>query len=210
MAAALSDIWQRAKQWTSITWQRRFAHHHAEYFASQRQEAANRLHQRIPDVQAHIINRRSSSFSTASMDLIELVHHMEIPVEVYDSQPFQALLNSMYDLVGWTNDVYSLPKELARGEVNNLVVAVQNEGQCSLQDAINRVCDMINRETQRFEKLIQSLPPYPAEVDRMVRTYLVDVSHYIRTALDYERAGSRYQGWEKDAGPLQQAKCGNL
>lgn len=159
LVAALSDTWQRASQLTSSTWQRRFASHHAEYFASQRQEVANRSHQQIPDMQSYIINRRASSFSTTSMDLIELVHHIEIPVEVYESQPFQAMLNSMYDIVGWTNDVYSLPKELARGEVNNLVVVMQHEEGGTLQDAINRVCTMINRETQHFQELVQCLPP---------------------------------------------------
>jgi 5-epi-alpha-selinene synthase len=194
MAAALSDIWQRARQLTSATWQQRFARHHADYLAGQRQEAVNRLSQQIPNVQAYIKNRRPASASTAVLDLIELVQHIEIPAEVYESQPFQTMLNSVYDIIAWTNDIYSLPKELAYGEVNNLVVVVQHEEGCSLQDAINRVCDMINRETQHFQALVQSRPSYPAEVDRIIRTYLIDVGHYIRTALDYERIGSRYQG----------------
>ena len=203
--AALCDTWQRAQQLTSATWQQRFARHHAEYFAGQRQEVANRLQQKIPTMQDHIINRRSTSFSTTSMDLIELVHHIEIPVEIYESQPFQTMLNSMYDIVGWTNDVYSLPKELAHGEINNLVVVVQHEEGGSLQNAINHVCAMINRETQHFQELVQRLPPYPAEVDRAVRTYLIDIGHYIRTALDYERTGSRYQGTIANARQMRQA-----
>jgi 5-epi-alpha-selinene synthase len=200
---ALSDIWQRARQLTSATWQQRFACHHADYFTGQREEAINRLQQRIPDMQTHIINRRSTSFSTVCLDLIELVQHIEIPVEIYESPLFQAILNSAYDIAGWTNDVYSLPKELARGEINNLVVIVRNEEGGSLQDAINRVCEMINRETQHFQALVQSRPSYPAEVDRLIRTYLIDVGHYIRTALDYERIGSRYQGQEKQLEPAQ-------
>jgi hypothetical protein len=80
---------------------------------------------------------------------------------------------------------------------NNLVVVVQHEERCSLQDAVNHVCAMINRETQHFQELVQCLPIYPAEVDRDIRTYLVDVGHYIRTALDYERIGSRYQAHTK-------------
>ena len=207
IVTALSDIWQRARQLTTATWQRRFALHHAEYFASLRQEAVNRLHQEIPSVQAHIDNRRSTSVSTVCLDLIELAQHIEIPVEVYESQIFQAILNSAYDIVGWTNDVYSLSKELARGEVNNLVIAVQHKNGGSLQSAINHVCAMINRETQNFRKLVQSLPPYPAKVDRIIRTYLIDVGHYIRTALDYERTGSRYQRQEKHPEPLKQAEC---
>jgi 5-epi-alpha-selinene synthase len=194
VVAMLSDIWQRARQLTSATWQQRFARHHVEYFASLQQEFANRLHQQIPSMQAYIMNRRLTAASTVCLDLIELVHHIEIPVEVYESHPFQAILNSTYDIVHWTNDVYSLSKELAYGEVNNLVVVVQHQERCSLQDALNRVCAMINRETQHFQELVQCLPPYPLEVGRAIRAYLVDVGHYIRTALDYERTGSRYQG----------------
>jgi len=104
----------------------------------------------------------------------------------------------MQDLVAWTNDVYALPKELAHGEVNNLIVIMQHEDGGSLQDAINRACTLINRETRRFEELAQSLPSYPVEVDRVIRSYLVDVGHYIRAALDYERTGSRYQAEEEN------------
>jgi 5-epi-alpha-selinene synthase len=206
LVTALSDIWQQARQQTSTTWQRRFAYHHVEYFASLQQEAANRLHQQIPNVQAYIANRRLTAASTVCLDLIELVHHIEIPVEVYESQSFQTILNSVYDIVHWTNDVYSLPKELARGEVNNLVVVVQYEEGGSLQDALNHVCAMINRETLRFRKLVECLPSYSEDVDRVIHTYLVDVGHYIRTALDYERVGSRYQGQKKHSGPALQVE----
>ena len=44
---------------------------------------------------------------------------------------------------------------------------------------------------------IPFLPSYPVEVDHTIRTYLVDVGHYLRTVLDYERIGSRYQGQTK-------------
>jgi terpene synthase-like protein len=192
VVAMLYDIWQRARKRTSATWQQRFVYHHAEYFASLLLETTNRLEQHMPSLQAYIANRRLTAASTVCLDLIELVRHIEIPVEVYESQSFQDVLISTYDVVHWTNDVYSLSKELTRGEVNNLVVVVQHEEGGSWEDATRRVCAMINRETQRFQDLVLLLPSYPTEVDRIVRTYLIDVGHYIRTAFDYERVGSRY------------------
>src|SRR5205807_4442749 len=103
---------------------------------------------RVPDVHTYIKNRRNSVANPISFDMFDVSQHVEFPAEIYESQPFQAVLESANDIVAWINDVYSLKKELAHGDVCNLVVAVQYAQHCSLQEAVNQVSAMIETETR--------------------------------------------------------------
>jgi len=192
LAEALADIWQRADSLTSSAWKRRFAQHHADFFAACRWDAENRAHKRIPDVRAYIENRRNSVANPMSFDLLDLSRHVEFPAEIYESQPFQALLQVANDIVAWHNDVYSLNKELAHGDVSNLVLAVQYAQHCSLQEAMNQVCAMIETETRRFQEMVQHFPTYSAEVDPDIRQYLFDLGKWIRGPLDWYHETLRY------------------
>jgi Terpene synthase family 2, C-terminal metal binding len=192
VAEALSDVWQRADCLTSSTWKRRFAQHHADYFAACRWDAENRALQRVPDVHAYIENRRNSVANTISFDMFDLSEHIEFPTEVYESQPFQAVLQAANNIVAWHNDVYSLRKELAHGDICNLVVAVRHAQRCSLQEAVNQVCTMIEMETRRFQVLVQDFPAYSAELDPEIRRYLFDLGKWIRGPLDWYQETLRY------------------
>jgi hypothetical protein len=192
IAEALFDIWQRADSLVSDAWKKRFAQHHADYFAACRWDAENRAHKRIPEVQAYIENRRNSVANPISFDLFDLSLHIEFPVEIRESSPFQAVLQAANDIVAWTNDVYSFKKELAHGDVNNLVLAVQHAQHCSLQEAMNQVCAMIETRTRQFQEMVQHFPSYSAEVDPEIRHYLFDLGKWIRGPLDWYHQSLRY------------------
>jgi 5-epi-alpha-selinene synthase len=192
VAEALSDIWQRADNLTSSGWKRRFAQHHADYFAACRWDAEHRARNQVPDVDAYIENRRNSVANTISLDMFDLSEHVEFPAEIYGSQRFQAILRAANNIVAWTNDVYSLKKELAHGEICNLVVAVQYARHCSLQEAVNRVCAMIETETRCFQEMVQNFPAYSAEVDPGICQYLFDLGKWIRGPLDWYHETLRY------------------
>ena len=192
IAEALHDIWLRACRITLPTWQRRFAHHHDQFFAAQRWEAENRLHQHVPDIQTYISKRRYTGAAPVCSDFIELGEHFEVPAHIYASQRFQAVLQAAQNIVMRYNDVYSLQKDLAHDEVQNMIVIVQQKQGCSLQEALNRVCTMTETETRRFEELVQLLPTYPPPVDPPMRNYVADLGIWIRGTLDWHREALRY------------------
>ena len=191
VAEALFDIWQRADGLASSTWKKRFTQHHADYFAACRWDAENRAHKRVPDVHAYIENRRNSVANTISFDMFDLSQHIEFPAEIYESEPFQAVLQAANNIVAWTNDVYSLKKELAHGDVCNLVVAMQGQ-HGSLQEAVNHVCAMVETETRRFQKMVQCFPTYSTEFDHNISQYLFDLGKWIRGPLDWYHRTLRY------------------
>ncbi len=192
LAEALSDIWRRADDLALPAWKRRFARHHADFFVACRWDAENRVHKRVPDVHAYIKNRRDSVANPMSFDLFDLSWHSEFPTEIYESRPFQTILQVANDIVAWQNDVYSLKKELAHGDVSNLVLAVQYAQHCSLQEAVNQVCVMVEKETRRFQELVRNFPTYSAEVDPDMHQYLFDLGKWIRGALDWYQKTLRY------------------
>jgi 5-epi-alpha-selinene synthase len=196
-AEAFVDTYQRARRLASPTWLQRWVLHHAEFFAGQRMEAESRTHKRIPTVQEGIANRRSTYATATLLDFIELAGHIEIPPEIYTSQSFQAPYQAAQNIIGWSNDILSIEKEAARGDVNNMVGILQHERGCSLQEAVNELCAMISAETRRFEHLVQDFPSSSAAIDRDIRTYMVDLGSWIRGNLDLHLITVRYENYPK-------------
>jgi Terpene synthase family 2, C-terminal metal binding len=101
LTEALSDIFQRAVCFASSDWLERFALNHAKYFAAMRWQVANRARQYLPDVQAYLNNRAHAAGVFPVFDWIELVQHAEVPPNVYESQPLQAILRADVNIIGW-------------------------------------------------------------------------------------------------------------
>lgn len=189
---AFANLLQRASTSVSPAWLKRFARHHAEYFAAIRWQVANRERQCVPDPQAYLNNRVRAAGVLCSLDLIDIMQHREIPTEIYESQPLQAILQAGNNLVSWTNDVYSINKDVACGDVNSLVMALQQEHHCSLQEAVDRVVAMIEIETRRFQDMLWQTPGSAADIDQYVGPLWVGVMNWIRGHLDWYRGNKRY------------------
>jgi hypothetical protein len=192
VANALYDFWKRACSCTSRFWQARFTSHLADYFASYSWEALNRQANTIPSVKTYITNRRNSGSLATVFDLIDITQHVELPPHVYGSPEVQTLLRTASNVVCWVNDLFSFPKERARGELNNLVLVVQNAHCCSLPEAVKRVNDMITEEVRLFIETERNLPSYSPEIDEGLQRYLVDVRAWMRGNLDWSQETPRY------------------
>jgi 5-epi-alpha-selinene synthase len=188
LAEALSDIFRRARCFASSDWLKRFALHHAQYFAAMRWQVANRARKHMPDVQAYLNNRAHAAGVFPVFDWIELVQHGEVPPTVYESQPLQAILRAGVNIIGWTNDVYSAKKDRDCSDVNSLLKAIQREQSSTLQDAVQHVCAMIETETRHLQEMMTNNPVYPANVRRLV----TGVAYWIRGHLDWYRGNERY------------------
>jgi hypothetical protein len=192
VAAALHTLWLRASGLASETWRTRFAQHLAEFFLGQRQEVEQRLD--ISEMDAYVANRRKTVGISFGFDFLELTLGIDYSTDVYTNALFQNALQIAGDVTAWTNDVYSLPKELACGARNNLVMIVQQAQGCSLQTAITQVCAMVERETRRFQQIVHHFAASTAPDDLALYTYLVDTGTGIRGSLEWSRRTLRYHG----------------
>ena len=127
------------------------------------------------------------------LDLIDVALRVDLPSHVYESQELQTLRLITANMVCWVNDLYSLPKELAHGDTLNLVVILQNAYNCSLEDAIYRVCTMIEDEVRLFIDIEEKHPPhFSPSIDQHVHNYTANLQAMMRGNLDWSRETPRY------------------
>lgn len=131
------------------------------------------------------------------MDYIDLTEHVNLPLEVYESSLVHALLRITNNAICWSNDIISLEKEMARGEPNNLVLAMQQEYACTLQEAVHLVNEMTTREVKLFTRLsplvLDSFPNHTQELQK----YVAVLQSWIRGNLDWSFETLRYSDVEQ-------------
>ncbi|NJQ03598.1 terpene synthase family protein [Streptomyces zingiberis] len=200
LAWALRDLWHRTATGATPAWRRRFRGHLAACLDAACWEAENRITGVWPGEAEYIEQRRHTGAIYVCMDLIDIVAGLDLPEEVYEDELFQAALRSSSDVVVWTNDWYSLGKEMALGEYHNLVRVVEHERGLSQPEALVHTAEAINTETRRYlrhrERLLEAHPAHRAGLT----TYLAGMESWMRGNLDWSRATLRYR--ERENGGL--------
>lgn len=110
-------------------------------------------------------------------DLLEIAQDLDLPPSIYQRTELTALHEAANNVIMWTNDVYSLHKELEDDGILTLPVVMRAEQHCSMREAITQVCARIDAETQRFKELAQSLP---ANTDADLQVYRTALERWIR------------------------------
>ncbi|MFC7385362.1 terpene synthase family protein [Sphaerisporangium rhizosphaerae] len=196
IVAALADLWRRTIPRATPAWRDRFVHHIAEGGAAAMWEAGNRTRGLVPDEATYITKRRHTGAIYVCMDLIEPADLAEVPAAVYDHPAYQDALRAACDVVCWTNDVFSLEKELSVGEYHNLVPIVERARGLTRAPAVQHVVSAIAREVDRFllgeREALAALPGHAAEAARN----FAGMRSWMRGNLDWSARTKRY----RDAG----------
>lgn len=182
------------RRWTKLgpeDWQERFQRHHVRYFAAHRWEARNRARNHVPVRAEYVRNMRVAAGMDIVFDLAELAGGIRLPASCYRSPLYRDVLEAAGNVICWTNDVYSLPRELACDEVNNLVMVVSAEQECSLRAASTEVGEMIAAETRRFEELCGRLAEEFGDVEDL-EPHLTQLERAISGHLKYSEETTRY------------------
>lgn len=162
---ALADMCRRTFSRTPSTWYERFAAHLLSTLRSLAAEATadRRLHGDL-NVEQYLALRRATAGVPFYVDLIELAEHAEVPEAVCRTPAFQELVAATTDLVCLHNDLYSLDKELARGNVLNLVLVLERVHGMARDQALGAVAA---RATQRVEQFCAARHRLRATLARM-------------------------------------------
>lgn len=196
LADSLQELWGRMLSLTTPQWQERFTRHFRACFESYSWELRNRAGKSIPHVEIYIEKRQDTGGMRLMMDYIDLTEHMNLPLEVYESSLVQALLRITNNAICWSNDIISLEKEMARGEPNNLVLAIQEQYACTLQEAVRLINEMITSEVKLFTQfsplVLDAFPEYKQQLQK----YVVVLQAWIRGNLDWSFETLRYSDIE--------------
>jgi hypothetical protein len=166
VSRALANLWRRTLPMAPARWQERFAADLADHLGWLRQRVpVPNGGRQVPEVDSYIAARRRSSGMFLALDMVEAAGHVDLPADLAASPEFQALREATNDVVSWTSDIASHARDITRGEVNNLVVVLQHEQQCSTGAAVRHATDLVNARTEDFLAAKRALP---AACDRLM------------------------------------------
>jgi anti-anti-sigma factor len=162
---ALFDLRTRASQWVHSSWMTQFKRSMIEYFAAGRWECENRQLGAALSPATYLAMRPFTGAVYPCFDLFAVTDALRLPDAAREHPVVQALRLRANNVISACNDIFSLEKELAHGDMHNLALAILNEQRCSLQQAVDRAAAWHDAEVGAYLALERSLPSFGAVVD---------------------------------------------
>jgi 5-epi-alpha-selinene synthase len=194
---ALIDLRERTLQRASIQWFKYFVSYLEDYFCGCVQEANNRAKGIVPDVDTYIRIRRSSVGVYAVLALAEFCNQFMITDALRNSSVVKELELITTDIIAWSNDIFSASREIASGDVHNLIFVLHIHKQISIEEATNQVTEIHNQAVHSLLSLESFLPSFGEELDVDLAKYISGMHSWIRGNLDWYSHSSRYHNLER-------------
>jgi pentalenene synthase/avermitilol synthase len=150
---AFADVWVRSIDGANPAWVARCAHEWEYYFATHPHEAINRLRGTPGDMETYLQVRRGIAANDLPLSLGERAAGIVVPAAAFHSPQLRIMRETAIDVTLMCNDVYSLEKEEARGDMDNLVLVIEHAERCTREEAISAARREVERRVIRFEQL---------------------------------------------------------
>ncbi|HEX6287672.1 MAG TPA: hypothetical protein VFZ66_00705 [Herpetosiphonaceae bacterium] len=181
---ALADLCQRLARLAHPAWTPSFIQSVEHYFAANVWEAKNRLHRRIPAREDYLRQRPFTGGLDMYFHFIALARAM--PPSYTQDHTLYHLARNTNHVICWSNDIFSLDKELRSGDVHNLALILHHELDVSLQTAVDLVGEQHNAEVYAFRTTEDRVPPD-------ARWFADGLRSWMRANMDWSIATARYQ-----------------
>lgn len=198
LVRSFHDIWLRATDGAPEHWRRRFRAHWQSYLAAHEAEAHHRTAERLPDLRDFLEVRRETIGVRPCLDYTERCGGYALPDDLYGGAALREMREITGEVVIFVNDIVSLGKELAAGDVNNSVVIHRAHQGCTVEESVGHVAALANARTARFTRLAAALPGtladrgVPREAREHVAHYVDGMRHLMAGNLTWSLATSRY------------------
>lgn len=195
LAYALKDIRERMLQIGNHLSFNQFVLSFEEYFNGCVQESINRIYGIIPNVDDYTILRRLTVGGGIFLSLIEFSEHLEIRQFSQQLSVIVQLNTITINILAWCNDIFSASREIASGDIHNLVFVLHNQDKISLEDAMKCAAKMHNEQIEILIHLERHILGYGENSD-MTR-YISGLHSWISGNLNWYGHSGRYQTVEK-------------
>ncbi|GGV55956.1 terpene synthase family protein [Streptomyces spectabilis] len=199
LAEPLADLWRRTKAGMSETWCDRISRLWQQCAAAMPWEAAIRAAGKPPPLDDYIHHRATAGAAHLALALTEGLYKYELPDALHHSGPLNVLRMLACDQICWANDLFSLDREVQRGDVLNLVLVLEQAPHgLSRTHALETTLHMANERMQALMLLVDTLPAYqralrlhPAE--RTLMDQAVDtIEQWVAGSLEFHRLSTRH------------------
>ncbi|WP_437967222.1 terpene cyclase [Sorangium sp. So ce260] len=168
----------------------RWLMHCQHYYEAHLWEVKNRMHQRVPTVDEYLMMRRFSGAVYAYCDLLELLLDRPLPLEIVQHPLLQSAREICNDILCWTNDYFSLEKELRSGDVHNLIIVLRDTTGLTLEESISRLWRMHDERIAEYQLIKQKLLSSSASDE--IRQYLAGIDAMISGNQCWALGADRY------------------
>ena len=195
LLAALIEVWGRISPHMPTAWRATFAQHYFDYLRGCEWEAANRACGRIPPEAEFARGRREAGAIWPSLDLLEYVADAPVPDSFRGDPLLAGIRTACADVVCWTDDLLTVGKERAHGDVHNLVIVLQHATGCDERKALEMVAQRIEARVSDFEELRRRIV---ARHEGALASHVTGLQHWMRGHLEWGLRTIRYNA--ADAG----------
>jgi hypothetical protein len=200
LPAAMADICARIRPQATAAWWQRFSWHAREYLHACLREAANRARGHTPAPAEYPRGRREGGAILPCLDLTEYATSRYLDDHLYWRPGYQTAREAAADIICWTDDLATVAKEHARGDVHNLVIVLAEHHSLTWAQATTQASGMLERRITDYltaeQALLQSEPPQALE------TSLRGLRHWMRGHLDWGMETARYKEVSHSPGNL--------
>jgi avermitilol synthase len=196
---AFADLWRRGTEGAPPGWAARVAHEWEYYFAAHAHEAINRVRGTPGDVEQYLHVRRGVAATALPLSLGERAAGITVPPAAFHSPQLRIMREIAVDITLMCNDVYSLEKEEARGDMDNLVLVIEHARRCGRDEAIAATRREVHQRCDRYQQLALDVPDLSARLDLSasqradVRTYVDVMTAWISGYHAWETETARYR-----------------
>jgi 5-epi-alpha-selinene synthase len=187
----LRDRFERAAP--SWGWYVRVVRSIQEYFEGCVWESVNRGRRAVPGVGVFVPMRRFAGGMHIYCDFVELANRAELPLVARGHREVARLRELTMNVACWHNDLFSVQKELAYGDVHNLVLVLAKERSLDIEEATAVAIAHANSEVALFAPTRARIPGFGVETDLVLEAYQKGLGALMRGNLDWSIETGRYR-----------------
>jgi hypothetical protein len=182
----------------SAPWLRRTSYHWQQYLMIPAHEAVIRQAGRIPAEDSFIEVRDISGFMYPILDLCERVGGYEVPLIAFHSPQLTLMRHITVQVADFANDVGSVDKERAMGEVANLVLVYEHHRGMEQTEAVEAARRYVHARVARFQELENEIEDMctalalPDSERASVACYVRDLKFWMSGYCQWQRETRRY------------------
>lgn len=193
-AMVFQDVWASIALPMTPRQRSRYRQAVADWLNACVHEVASRAKGLVFDFDTYLAVRRGSVWQKPCFPITEHGLGIELPEELVTSSELSALHLLCVDTSILINDLYSFPKETMEGDYVNAVPILCLSHGLGLQQAVDRVCELINDIEARFLASCDALLASRFGEDPALRPYLTALGYSAAGLLDWSRFSTRYHG----------------
>jgi hypothetical protein len=196
MSHGLYDIRRRLLELSSESALEGYIESMVQHFGATEWEATMRAQGGVPDIASYMKVRPFSSGVYTYVEIFEITEGVSFPKEVRAHAILERMTLLATNVVCWINDLLSLSKEIAQGEVQNLVLLLHHHEQIPLQEALDRVVALLDCDVRTFMTLEAQLTSFDASLSDALERYLLMLRSWMSGSLEWSYMSGRYVGAE--------------